>query len=479
MVAVLRPADQSPRRSIPTLLSGSPGPVRPSAPDAGPALEGRQRPLAKLVEARELRAAERGEAQQRALVPRVARTLLERLEPGEPRVVLTDQVQEGLPDAGVEEVRSLESRADGVRAAVGVPHRGPRCLDPSGALGLLVLDASPGDPLLAPGAGPPDARRALRGLVGESRRLRASGALRGLTLEPSRLDARLAAGPRGRDAAGPIGSLLLSALEPSRLDPPGTSRRLVLLAGGQGAGLRTGTIGACAGAGDQEQDEDEGHAPEHGANTNLARSEHERGEDRGARGLSPAPRASPVHVSADSMALGAAEFSRLHFVRKPLKPAPRPSRTPPAGRRHPPEDLDARTMTTTLTTRTLSPSPAPTAATPLDLPLGAMRLDPRGRVLHHVAPGGARLDAPPPRLAGRSFFEHYLAGTPFAHLAEVYRSGVNRGALYHFVDVGCTSGELTLFLYFHAPTQQGWAFIERRMETGDALRALPGARAAA
>lgn len=98
------------------------------------------------------------------------------------------------------------------------------------------------------------------------------------------------------------------------------------------------------------------------------------------------------------------------------------------------------------------------------LPLGALQLDGDGRILRRHSRAGHPIDGLGPRLAGRSFFEHYLADTPLEGLEEVYRGGVQQGELYHFVDLSLKeeddARELTLFLYYHAATGQGWVFIE-------------------
>lgn len=98
------------------------------------------------------------------------------------------------------------------------------------------------------------------------------------------------------------------------------------------------------------------------------------------------------------------------------------------------------------------------------LPLGALQLDAQGRILSRHSRAGHSLDQLGPRIAGRSFFAHYLAGTPLAGLAELYHEGVQNGELYHFIDVTLEEEghqrDLTLFLYYHSATQQGWVFIE-------------------
>ncbi len=98
------------------------------------------------------------------------------------------------------------------------------------------------------------------------------------------------------------------------------------------------------------------------------------------------------------------------------------------------------------------------------LPLGALQLDSAGRILRRHSRAGHSLDKLGPRVAGRSFFEHYLADTPLDGLAEVYHEGVRRGELYHFIDLSLKEDgherDLTLFLYYHSATQQGWIFIE-------------------
>ncbi len=107
------------------------------------------------------------------------------------------------------------------------------------------------------------------------------------------------------------------------------------------------------------------------------------------------------------------------------------------------------------------------------LPIGATQLDAHGRILHHMTSQGFDQEPRCVQMAGESFFEKYCHGTPLAHLSEVYQEGVQSGELYHFVDVSVGRGsgarELTLFLYYHAPTAQGWIFVEPHSEEATTL----------
>ncbi len=99
-----------------------------------------------------------------------------------------------------------------------------------------------------------------------------------------------------------------------------------------------------------------------------------------------------------------------------------------------------------------------------NLPVGATRLDIHGCVVHRVSGAGYSEEPRCAQMAGENFFQSYCYGTPLADLERVYDRGVQRGELYHFVDItiglGPEARELTLFLYFHAATAQGWVFIE-------------------
>lgn len=116
---------------------------------------------------------------------------------------------------------------------------------------------------------------------------------------------------------------------------------------------------------------------------------------------------------------------------------------------------------------------------PDQLPLGALPLDSRGRVLPGHGSKSRGSEVPGVCLTGLDFFEHHLGGPRGAELREVYLSGVRNGRLYHFVDLGGPEAfgpPVTLFLYYHQATQQGWVFIERRLE---ATTATPHAHRAA
>ena len=100
--------------------------------------------------------------------------------------------------------------------------------------------------------------------------------------------------------------------------------------------------------------------------------------------------------------------------------------------------------------------------------MGATQLDRKGRALHRLVAGGFAQEPRCIQMAGRSFFEEHLKGTALEYLEEVYLEGVRQGELYHFVDVQVRRGdedhELTLFLYYHATSGQGWLFIEPHSE---------------
>jgi hypothetical protein len=100
------------------------------------------------------------------------------------------------------------------------------------------------------------------------------------------------------------------------------------------------------------------------------------------------------------------------------------------------------------------------------LPFGATRLDLRGRILHRVEGSGYAEEPRCNQMAGENFFQEYCYGTPLADLEHIYDRGVERGELYHFVDItigtGPTALMLTLFLYYHSITAQGWVFVEPR-----------------
>jgi hypothetical protein len=118
-----------------------------------------------------------------------------------------------------------------------------------------------------------------------------------------------------------------------------------------------------------------------------------------------------------------------------------------------------------MTTTRIRPQGRTTPPPAVTLSHGALRLDRSGRVLYRLSPCGARLEARPAGLQRRSFFEEHLSARPADHLLGIYLEGVRRGRLYHFEDldaVGTDGRALTLFLYFHAPTEQGWAFLEPR-----------------
>ena len=101
-----------------------------------------------------------------------------------------------------------------------------------------------------------------------------------------------------------------------------------------------------------------------------------------------------------------------------------------------------------------------------NLPVGATRLDPEGRIVHRVNGPGYSEEPRCIQMAGENFFNEYCQGTPLEHLRGIFEDGVKRGELYHFVDITIAQGEasrdLTLFLYYHASTAQGWVFVEPR-----------------
>lgn len=113
------------------------------------------------------------------------------------------------------------------------------------------------------------------------------------------------------------------------------------------------------------------------------------------------------------------------------------------------------------------------------LPIGALELDSRGRILDRMPKAGQSRQTDSLQLAGKNFFEEYCRVPALEALGEIYLRGVLRGELYHFVDLRVTTGhdsrEVTLFLYYHLSTGQGWAFVEPHspmLPSGRAPRSL-------
>jgi hypothetical protein len=120
-------------------------------------------------------------------------------------------------------------------------------------------------------------------------------------------------------------------------------------------------------------------------------------------------------------------------------------------------------------TTTKAPQASPLRHKLETLPTGAIQLDTSGHILHRMTSHGFAEEPRCTQVAGESVFEMYFEGTPLAYLTLVYQEGVRLGELYHFVDVtigeGTTARDLTVFLYYHAATNQGWIFIEPHADT--------------
>ncbi len=94
----------------------------------------------------------------------------------------------------------------------------------------------------------------------------------------------------------------------------------------------------------------------------------------------------------------------------------------------------------------------------------ALQLDRQGRVLHQVLTKDSGMDGTFCSMATDEFFTDHVNASQREELGELYREGVRQGELYHFVDVTVKtregSVEVTLLLYYHEPTRQGWVFAE-------------------
>lgn len=108
----------------------------------------------------------------------------------------------------------------------------------------------------------------------------------------------------------------------------------------------------------------------------------------------------------------------------------------------------------------------------LELPTGAIQLDVSGRSLHRLTGTGFDQEPRCKQIAGENFFHEHWSDTQLAYLEQVYLDGVRDGELYHFVDVEVgaqpDTREMTLFLYYHASSGQGWLFIEPHSMACDA-----------
>ena len=92
----------------------------------------------------------------------------------------------------------------------------------------------------------------------------------------------------------------------------------------------------------------------------------------------------------------------------------------------------------------------------------ALPLDGKGRIQNGLGDGtGSKL--------GGSFFMDHLDASQQEHIGEIYLEGVEEGELYRFVDTTISTQDgpldVSLLLYYHADTQQGWIFIEPRKTT--------------
>lgn len=96
----------------------------------------------------------------------------------------------------------------------------------------------------------------------------------------------------------------------------------------------------------------------------------------------------------------------------------------------------------------------------------ALQLDARGRILRKVINQENLFNSEDGLRMSDEKFSNYIDPAHREAVEAMYLDGVRRGQLYRFIDttIETSTGpeEVTLLLYFHPMTHQGWLFVEAR-----------------